>query len=129
MKPFRGKLRLAGLLVALYAMVFQALIPFAQGIPVEREDGGFDSLIICTAWGTKLLQLSTSEETPVKQTGELKCPVCSVHNLKLALPGVDVPAPEPAFIHRGERLSPPDFAAADVASVPRAAIRAPPVSV
>ncbi len=98
MRPFRERLKPAGLIVALYAMIFQALIPFAQGIPVERDNGGFDSLVICTAWGVKVLQLTTGKESPVKPTAPQNCPVCSVHSLKLSLPGVDIPAPEPAFL-------------------------------
>ncbi len=115
--------------LALFALIFQALIPFAQAIPVDRDgEGGFDSLVICTAWGVKVLQLTTGEESPVKQTSEQKCPVCSVHNLKLSLPGLDVPAPEPAFRERGERFLPVDYVAPEFAVIVRTAIRAPPVS-
>ena len=129
MKLFRERFRDWAMGLALFALIFQALIPFAQAIPVDRDgEGGFDSLIICTAWGVKVLQLTTGEEAPVKQTSEQKCPVCSVHNLKLSLPGMDVPAPEPAFRERGERVVPLDHAAPAVAVLVRASIRAPPVS-
>ncbi len=115
--------------LALFALIFQALIPFAQAIPVDRDgEGGFDSLIICTAWGVKVLQLTTGEEAPVKQTSEQKCPVCSVHNFKLSLPGMDVPAPEPAYHERGVRVVPTDYFVPDVAVLVLTAIRAPPVS-
>ena len=116
--------------LALFALVFQALVPFAQAIPMDRDgDSGFDSLVICTAWGVKVLQLTTGEEPPVQQTDEQKCPVCSVHNLKLSLPGVDVPAPEPSFLDSGARIQPADYAAPDLVVVHKAAIRAPPTLV
>ena len=129
MKLFRERLRDLALGLALFALIFQALIPFAQAIPVDRDgDSGFDSLVICTAWGVKVLQLTTGKEAPVKQTSEQKCPVCSVHNLKLSLPGMDVPAPEPLSLVDGERVIPADYDAPEVAVLVRAAIRAPPVS-
>jgi len=129
MKLFRERLRDLALGLALFALIFQALIPFAQAIPVDRDgDSGFDSLVICTAWGVKVLQLTTGKEAPVKQTSEQNCPVCSVHNLKLSLPGMDVPAPEPSSLVDGERVIPADYDAPEVAVLVRAAIRAPPVS-
>jgi len=129
MKLFRERFREWAMGLALFALIFQALIPFAQAIPVDRDgDSGFDSLIICTAWGIKVLQLTTGEEAPVKQTTEQNCPVCSVHSFKLSLPGMDVPAPEPTFRERGERIVPVDYAVPEVAVLVRAGIRAPPVS-
>jgi hypothetical protein len=98
MRIFREKLKEWALGLALFAMLLQALIPAAQALPLDRDgDSGFDALIICTAWGIKVLQLTTGEEAPVKQTSAVECPVCSVQTLKLSLPGVDVPAPLPSF--------------------------------
>ena len=99
MRAFRKQLREWGLGLALLALLLQTFIPLAQAVPVQRgnADSGFDSLIICTAWGVKLLQLSSDEEPPVKPTAPSDCPVCSVHSLKLPLPGFDAPAPEPVF--------------------------------
>ncbi len=129
MKLFRERFRNWALGLALFALIFQALIPFAQAIPLDRDgDSGFDSLIICTAWGIKVLQLTTGKETPVKQTSEQNCPVCSVHNLKLSLPGMDVPAPGPINHQHGERILPPDQSVPNVAATVLTAIRAPPVS-
>ena len=127
MKLFRERFRDWALGLALFALIFQALIPFAQAVPVDRDgDSGFDSLIICTAWGVKVLQLTTGEEPPVKQTSEQECPVCSVHNLKLSLPGMDVPAPQPVRLTRGERVIPADYDAPEIAFVIHSVIRAPP---
>ncbi len=98
MRLFREKLRDWMMGMALFALIFQALIPAAQAIPLNRNTGGaFDSLIICTAWGAKVLQLTTGEKSPVKETTPEKCPVCSVHAFKLSLGGENVPLPLPPF--------------------------------
>lgn len=130
MRLFREKLRDWAMGMALFALIFQALIPAAQAIPVSRNSGGgFDSLVICTAWGVKVLQMTTGKEAPVKQTTPEKCPVCSVHNMKLSLAGMDMPAPEPSFLG-GEVIIPVLRHDAPVLGViTLSAIRAPPASV
>ena len=128
MKLFREKLRDWMMGMALFALIFQALILAAQAIPVGRNsNGSFDSLVICTAWGVKVLQLTTGEKPPVEQTSEDKCPVCSVNNLKLSLIGVDVPAPEPDFIDCGKMLPVLLYRAPELEIVSLAPIRAPPM--
>ncbi len=128
MRLFREKLRDWMMGMALFALIFQALIPAAQAIPVGRNsDGGFDSLVICTAWGVKVLQLTTGKKPPVKQTSADKCPVCSVNNLKLSLAGVDAPAPEPVFIDCGKILPVPLYRAPELEVLSLVPIRAPPM--
>ncbi len=129
MRIFREKLKQWALGLALFAMLLQALIPAAQAVPLDRDgDSGFDALIICTAWGIQVLQLTTGEEPPVKQTSPVECPVCSVNTLKLSLPGIDVPAPQPAF-----RVSHPvrpalGYVPPEQVHFSHSVIRAPPVA-
>ncbi len=127
MRFFRERIRDLALGLALFALIFQALIPAAQAIPVDRDrEGGFDSLVICTAWGVKVLQLTTGKESPVKQTKPADCPVCSVHNLKLSLPGIDVPAPVPSFIVGWTTTPQAGYVPPALAVFVPAPIRAPP---
>ncbi len=128
MRVFREKLRDLALGMALFAIILQALIPAAQAIPLNRNtDSGFDSLVICTAWGVKVLQVTTGKKAPVEQTSADRCPVCSVNNLKLSLAGVDAPAPEPAFIDCGTVLPVLLYRAPELEVVSLVPIRAPPM--
>ncbi len=128
MRLFREKLRDWAMGMALFALIFQALIPAAQAIPVSRSSGGgFDSLVICTAWGVKVLQLTTGEEAPVKQTAPEDCPVCSVHVLKLSLAGAGSPGPVPANVD-GDVIKPAaDYRVPELVAVAPMPIRAPPM--
>ena len=128
MKVFREKLRDLALGMALFAIILQALIPAAQAIPLNRNNGGgFDSLIICTAWGVKVLEVTTGQKAPVTQTSPEKCPVCSVHNLKISLAGVDAPAPIPIFIDCGKVRPALFYRVPELEVISLVPIRAPPM--
>ena len=130
MQVFREKLRDLALGMALFALIFQALIPAAQAIPVSRNSGGdYNSLIICTAWDVKVFQLTTGEEAPVKQTAPEDCPVCSVHVLKLSLAGASAPGPVPADVEGDVILPAADCRVPVLVAVAPMPIWAPPVPV
>jgi hypothetical protein len=115
------------LALSLFAIVFQALVPLAQAIPVDRDsDSPFDSLVICTAWGLKVIKLTTGEEAPVDETTPDKCPVCSVVSLNVALTSSGaIVVPHEDYFRK--KLLPRSFSEVPfLFIVHNAAIRAPP---
>jgi len=127
MRAFRGQMREWLMGLALFALIFQALIPAAQAVPVQRDGPpGLDVLVICTGFGIKVLEQTTGEKSPVKQTSQFECPVCSVHSLKLSFSTADIPLPLPALHVVGFVQPALDHMPLRQASLPLLSIRAPP---
>ncbi len=115
--------------LSLFAIVFQALVPLAQAVPFDRgEDSPFDSLVICTAWGLKVIKLTTGERPPIDETTPDKCPVCSVVSLTVAVPVADVSLPPYLFFGKEHLLPRSSFEAPYLVVIHKSAIRAPPAS-
>lgn len=83
-------------LIALLGMFFQAIIPLAQAVPLDRNDDDlFDRLVICTYYGFKVINIATGAEIPQGDdesdgpvTGN-PCLVCLAYAIgKIALGGV-----------------------------------------
>ncbi len=131
MRAFRGHIKNWTIALAVFAIVFQALVPLAQAIPLDRDlgrdsDSPFDSLVICTAWGLKIIKLTTGEEPPIDETTPEKCPVCSVVSLTVAIPVADVSAAPHLFLAREQLLPRANFTAPYLVVIHKSAIRAPP---
>ncbi len=117
------------LALSLFAIVFQALVPLAQAVPLDRgEDSPFDSLVICTAWGLKTIELTTGEKPPIEETTPAECPVCTVVSLTVAVPGADISAVPYLLCSKKHLLPRADFQPPYLVVIHKSAIRAPPAS-
>ncbi len=80
----KGRLNLAAL-IALFGLFFQALLPLAQVIPpVNNGNNLTGQIVICSAFGTKIIDTATGaevpddQEDPGRQSDSSECVICLV---------------------------------------------------
>ncbi len=76
--------------LAMFAILFQALLPAAQAVPWDRTGEGLpDVLIICSALGTRTITIDTQQNDPAgtqRNDASATCPICMVHFAKISVP-------------------------------------------
>lgn len=77
MKYFRAKGSWWATVLALIALHIKILIPLGQAIPLGQDENGSPvSLVICSLYGTQIVNIRPGEETPSKPDSRQTCPVC-----------------------------------------------------
>ena len=115
--------------VAVFALLFQALMPLAQTVQVEDEFGDFRTLVICTAYGLQQITVGSDTEPDDESSTSESCPVCMAQSIGgkiLATAGMAIPM-GPAYLRI--RMPAPRRIASFSTSLPtRQDARAPPLS-
>ena len=77
MKYFRAKGSWWATLLALIALHIKIFIPLGQAIPLGEDENGLPiSLVICSLYGTQVVNIQPGEEIPHKSDSRYACPVC-----------------------------------------------------
>ncbi|MEJ2229170.1 MAG: hypothetical protein P8Y67_13285 [Alphaproteobacteria bacterium] len=89
--------------LALIALHIKILIPLGQAIPVGLDENGVPiRLVICTLYGTQVIDTKPGEGTPDKQTSHQTCPVCMAFAFSTTLsdynPGALLKAPQTSVL-------------------------------
>ena len=67
--------------LAAFALLLQALMPLAQAVQVQNEDGEFSSLIICTAYGLQQISIGSDSEPSDGAASSESCPICLAQSI------------------------------------------------
>jgi hypothetical protein len=81
-----GYLRTAGnrwaVTLALFALFIKILVPIGQAIPIGQDENGSPiPLVVCTLYGTSVLNSKTGKEAPDKRGSQETCPVCAAFSI------------------------------------------------
>ncbi len=125
------------LFFAMFAILFQALLPMAQGIPWERTGEDLpDVLIVCSSWGARTITIDARRDTPAPpqrggETGDASaaCPICTIHFMKIRAPGDDAVVLHAPIGQTATRLPPEAPAILAAETTREQVIRAPPGTV
>jgi hypothetical protein len=87
--------------LALFGLFMQIFIPLAQAISIGDDEDGFPTrMVICTLYGTKVIDIITGEEVSSEtDNGSEACPVCSAFLIgATSIAGVpELSLPTPAY--------------------------------
>jgi len=68
--------------LALFGLFMQIFIPLAQAISIGDDEDGFPSrMVICTLYGTKVIDVVTGQEFLDSDSSRETCPVCVVFSI------------------------------------------------
>ena len=68
--------------LALFALFIKILIPIGQAIPIGQDENGSPiPLVVCTLYGTDVLNSKTGKESPDKRGSQETCPVCAAFSI------------------------------------------------
>ncbi|MEJ2118963.1 MAG: hypothetical protein P8Y36_14205 [Alphaproteobacteria bacterium] len=89
--------------LALIALHIKILIPLGQAIPIGQDENGAPiSLVICSLYGTQVINVRPGEEIPDKPDSNHACPVCMALSFSTTLndfdPGELVKAPQAGVV-------------------------------
>ncbi len=84
MKYLRTKGTRWAVTLALFGLFMQAFMPLAQAITFQDDDGLPRRVLICTLYGTKLIDTSTGKAVPDNGSSRNTCPVCLAFSIGAA---------------------------------------------
>ena len=93
MKYLRTKGTRWAVTLALFGLFMQAFMPLAQAISIKDDDGLPRRMLICTLYGTKLIDTSTGKAVPDSGNSRNTCPVCLAFSIGATSLGGDVELP------------------------------------
>lgn len=93
MKYLRTKGTRWAVTLALFGLFMQAFMPLAQAISFQDDDGLSRRVLICTMYGTRLIDTSTGETIPDSGDSRNTCPVCLAFSIGATSLGGNVELP------------------------------------
>ena len=130
MKRLRGKQGRWAVLLALFALYLQTVIPLAQGLSISiSSDGSSNWTLICSKFGARLLAPQNGKGQPVEDQSGGDCAVCMAYAIgaNALNNAADIQLPEPPAV-QGLHVLPQNNQQIVLTNVRRFRSRAPPIS-
>ena len=118
-------------LLALFAIYLQVLAPIAlSSSTAQATTGDFPAYgVICTAYGAKVVNLSTGEEVPTPHDHIEKCPLCLFFHAQFVADNGTIGFKFAPSTQSGERLQAPEIPGIKKIAVPSDCLSRSPPSV